>query len=178
MYSSGAVSWTSATATEANEWWCVAFGNNLFVVVANTGTNRVMYSSDAQSWTSATGVEANGWFGVTFGNNLFVAVAYSGTNRVMYSNTPTNAPTYTPTSALTNAPTYTPTNAPTNAPTISTVSEVDTSSSITTGWIVLLTLVCTIAMLCVAGALVWKVRAQRQRERLSANVESTLEQPI
>ena len=41
-----------------------------------------------------------------------------------------------------------------------------------------LCLVCTIAMLGMAGALVWKVCTQRQCERLSANVESTLEQPI
>ena len=57
------------------------------------------------------------------------------------------------------------------------VSEVDTSSSIETGWVVLLTLVCTICMLGVVGALVWKVRTQRQRES-SANVESTPEQEI
>ena len=59
------------------------------------------------------------------------------------------------------------------------VSKVDTSSSITTGWIVLLALVCTIVVLGVVGAFVWnKVRTQRQRESLSANVESTLEQQI
>jgi len=57
------------------------------------------------------------------------------------------------------------------------VSEVNTSSSIETGWIVLLTLVCAICMLGVVGAIVWKVRTQRQRES-SANVESTPEQEI
>jgi hypothetical protein len=52
------------------------------------------------------------------------------------------------------------------------------SSSITTGWIVLLTLVGTIVMLGVVGAFVWRVRAQQQRERLSANLESTPEPQI
>ena len=56
------------------------------------------------------------------------------------------------------------------------VSQVDTSSSITTGWIIMLTLVCTIVMLCVLVAFIWKVRTQRQRE--SAHAESALEQQI
>ena len=60
------------------------------------------------------------------------------------------------------------------------VSQVDTSSSITTGWIIMLTLVCTILMLGVLVAFVWKVRTQRHREhdRESAHAESALEQQI
>jgi len=45
-----------------------------------------------------------------------------------------------------------------------TINEGDASSSISTGWIILLTLLCSIAMLSIAGAVVWKVLSLRKRE--------------
>ena len=61
----------------------VTYGNNLFVAVARSGTNRVMTSPDGTTWTARSAAEANEWKAVAYGNNLFVAVAQSGTNRVM-----------------------------------------------------------------------------------------------
>ena len=74
----------SRTASEANNWQSITYGNGLFVAVAATGTNRVMTSPDGVTWTarSATG-DDNIWTSVTYGNGLFVAVADDGTNRVM-----------------------------------------------------------------------------------------------
>jgi hypothetical protein len=79
--------WTPrASATEANTWNSVTYGNGLFVAVAYGGTNRVMTSPDGITWTprTTTGTnDTNWWALVTYGNGLFVAVAGSGTNRVM-----------------------------------------------------------------------------------------------
>jgi hypothetical protein len=77
--------WTSRSATEANSWYSVAYGNGLFVAVSGSGTNRVMTSSDGINWTARSAAEANTWRSITFGNGLFVAVSSDGTNRVMTS---------------------------------------------------------------------------------------------
>ena len=75
----------SRTASEANGWGSVTYGNGLFVAVSRDGTNRVMTSVDGITWTARSASEANLWFSVTYGNGLFVAVAAFGTNRVMTS---------------------------------------------------------------------------------------------
>ena len=77
--------WTARTAAEANSWASVAYGNNLFVAVSYSGTNRVMTSPDGTTWTARSAAQANSWISVTYGNNLFVAVSADGTNRVMTS---------------------------------------------------------------------------------------------
>jgi hypothetical protein len=79
------VDWTAGTAAQANQWWSVAYGNGLFVAVAQTGSNRVMTSTDGVTWTAQMAAEQNSWQSVTYGNGLFVAVALSGPNQVMTS---------------------------------------------------------------------------------------------
>jgi outer membrane protein OmpA-like peptidoglycan-associated protein len=69
--------WTARSATEANFWSSVTFGNGTFVAVSNSGTNRVMTSSDGITWT-ARSVPASPWTSVTYGNGVFAAVAGSG----------------------------------------------------------------------------------------------------
>jgi len=76
--------WTARSATEANFWSSVTFGNGTFVAVSTSGTNRVMTSTDGISWT-ARSVPASTWTSVTYGNGLFVAVAGFGTDRIMTS---------------------------------------------------------------------------------------------
>jgi len=76
--------WTARSATEANFWSSVTFGNGTFVAVSTNGTNRVMTSTDGITWT-ARSVPASTWTSVTYGNGLFVAVAGSGTDRIMTS---------------------------------------------------------------------------------------------
>ena len=80
-----AVTWTARTASEANTWWSVAYGNGVFVAVAEDGASQVMTSPDGVTWTARTAAAASSWDSVTYGNGVFVAVAYDGTNRVMTS---------------------------------------------------------------------------------------------
>ncbi|MCB9814238.1 hypothetical protein H6784_02355 [Candidatus Nomurabacteria bacterium] len=72
-----------------------------FVVVSDSGTNRVMTSPDGITWTARAASEANSWTSVTYGNGLLVAVAQTGTNRVMTSNlsSPSPAPPLKPSPA-------------------------------------------------------------------------------
>ena len=76
--------WTARTATEANTWNSVTYGNGTFVAVSSNGTNRVMTSTDGITWTART-APASTWTSVTYGNGVFVAVAGSGTDRIMTS---------------------------------------------------------------------------------------------
>jgi len=80
------ITWTARTAAEASGWTSVAYGNGLWVAVADSGTNRVMTSPDGITWTARAVPEAtNGWYSVAYGKGLWVAVAYDGTNQVMTS---------------------------------------------------------------------------------------------
>jgi hypothetical protein len=89
--------WVARSATEANNWNSVCYGNGQFVSVAWTGTNRVMTSTDGYTWVAQTTV-ANNWLTVCYGelsgNNVYVAVANSGTNRSMYSTNGSSWTTY------------------------------------------------------------------------------------
>jgi hypothetical protein len=82
---SAGINWTAQSATEANSWNSVTYGNGLFVAVSGDGTNRVMTSPDGINWSTSTAAEANTWRSITYGNGLFVAVSSDGTNRVMTS---------------------------------------------------------------------------------------------
>ena len=79
--------WTGQSASDANRWKSVTYGNGLFVAVAESGNgNRVMTSPDGRTWTRRTSAADNSWNSVTYGNGLFVAVGYDGsTNDVMTS---------------------------------------------------------------------------------------------
>ena len=87
--SSYSIAWTSRTSAADNAWFSVAYGNGLWVAVANSGTgNRVMTSPDGITWTIRTSPADNEWISVAYGNGLWVAVAYYSTtagNRVMTS---------------------------------------------------------------------------------------------
>jgi hypothetical protein len=99
MTSPDGTTWTNRTASEANQWMSVTYGNGLFVAVSLSGTNRVMTSVNGTSWTSRSASEANQWRSITYGNGLFVAVSSNGTNRVMKS---TNGTTWTSSSITAN----------------------------------------------------------------------------
>jgi len=89
MTSPTATTWTARSASEANTWNSVTYGNDTFVAVSSDGTNRVMTSATGTTWTARSASEANSWQSVTYGNGTFVAVAKTGTNRVMTSATGT-----------------------------------------------------------------------------------------
>jgi hypothetical protein len=84
--STDGINWTRYTPfTNAIAPSAITYGNGLFVVVGNSGSNRVMTSLDGISWTIRTASDNNNWASVAYGNGKFVAIATSGTNRVMYS---------------------------------------------------------------------------------------------
>jgi len=54
----------------------LAFGNGLFVNVANSGGSGIIFTSpDGFVWTSRTAASNDTWSAITYGNGLFVAVA-------------------------------------------------------------------------------------------------------
>ena len=74
------VDWTEQTATAANRWTSVAYGNGVFVAISSDGTDQVMTSFDGVTWTPRSAAMARPWTSVAFGNGLFVAVSIEGTN--------------------------------------------------------------------------------------------------
>ncbi|MBX4195355.1 tail fiber domain-containing protein [Candidatus Parcubacteria bacterium] len=68
--------WTSRTSATDNSWHNVAYGNGLFVAVAQSGSN-IMTSPDGINWTTRTAAAANSWRSVVYANGLFVAVSSS-----------------------------------------------------------------------------------------------------
>jgi hypothetical protein len=75
----------ASTFTESS-WTSVAYGNDLWVAVATSGTRRVMTSPNGINWTNRFSAANNNWTSVAYGNGLFVAVSNSGSgNRVMTS---------------------------------------------------------------------------------------------
>ena len=93
-YSTDGITWTSASATQDNWWYALAYGNGKFVMTArgsnagNAGNVIINYASesDLSSWTGVTPSEDNDWNGIAYGNGKFVAVAGDGgTNQVMYA---------------------------------------------------------------------------------------------
>ena len=79
--------WTSRISAADLTWRGIAYGNGVFVAVANSGSgNRVMTSPDGITWTIRQSVNDNQWVGVGYGNALFVVVSLTGTNdRIMTS---------------------------------------------------------------------------------------------
>src|SRR6185503_6620649 len=82
------VTWTGRTASEANDWYDVAWSPalTLFVAVSDVGTHRVMTSADGITWANQT-VPLNGWQAVVWCPSIakFVAGSYSSAHSAMYS---------------------------------------------------------------------------------------------
>lgn len=75
----GAVAWEAqATPNPSRSWKGIAYGNNIFVAIASSGTTtRVMTSPDGKVWTTRTSAADTNWSCVAFGNGVFVALALS-----------------------------------------------------------------------------------------------------
>jgi hypothetical protein len=89
MTSTDGQNWTSGISAADNFWTSIAIGkdlsgNDLFVAVADDGTNPVMTSPDGITWTLGVAPKEQ-WNAVTYGSGRFVAVGSSGDNRVMTS---------------------------------------------------------------------------------------------
>jgi hypothetical protein len=77
-FSTDGLSWTMVTHPAFNNPNDITYGNGLYIVITNAGTDRVMTSPDGITWTLQT-VPVNRSFNrITYGNGLFVAI--SGTS--------------------------------------------------------------------------------------------------
>jgi hypothetical protein len=78
--------WTAQTAIEV-EWRSVAYGNGLWVAVADSGASQVMTSTNGINWTAQAKADESYWYSVAYGDGLWVAVAngYGEKSRVMTS---------------------------------------------------------------------------------------------
>lgn len=96
MTSSNGEQWTKYAAPSSNNWVSVCWSQqlNMYVSVANTGSNRVMTSSNSTTWAahSTTGLDL-AWNSVCWADNLglFVAVAKdTGSTSIMTSSNGSN----------------------------------------------------------------------------------------
>lgn len=71
--------WVAPTVPETTDWRSVAYGDGVFVAVAQGGTNRVMRSTNGGvTWTGVAAASDRNWLSVTYGDGVFVAVASDG----------------------------------------------------------------------------------------------------
>lgn len=91
-YTSNGIDWDIASLPSNITPTDICWGNNLFVMVGSSGTNRVMTSTNGLTWTAYTSAgETMTWRCVAYGNiggttNMYVALASAGTgNRLMTS---------------------------------------------------------------------------------------------
>lgn len=87
-YSNTGILWNVSTLGGGFVGGKIAFGNGLFVTVANSGgSGRVFTSPDGSTWTTRTAASNDTWSAITYGNGLFVAVAiaYSAGGGIMTS---------------------------------------------------------------------------------------------
>lgn len=68
--------WTSRTSGVSNDFFGVAYGAGLWVVVGSSG--KIMTSPDGITWTSRTSGVSDALYGVIYANSLFVAVGAKG----------------------------------------------------------------------------------------------------
>ncbi len=74
-----------AKAMPGNEAWSgVAFGNGVFVAIAN-GSAAVAVSSDGINWTQGSLPSSAAWISIAFGNGVFVAVASGSSSAAVSS---------------------------------------------------------------------------------------------
>ncbi len=83
--------WRISYLPSKTTWSCIAYGNGVFVALAN-GTSTSSYSVDhGKTWVSGSGLPNQSWTSVTYGSGMFIAVA-SGTSTAAMS---TNGQTWT-----------------------------------------------------------------------------------
>lgn len=75
FYSSDGINWSSSTASAANGWNRIAYGNGLFVATAHTTTNPVAVSSNGADWTVVSLGITDSPSGLGFVNGRFLIFA-------------------------------------------------------------------------------------------------------
>jgi hypothetical protein len=77
--------WISGSASEANQWRSLVYGDTGgFVAVSRTGTNRIMSSETGTTWVAHPAVEATTWNGIGYSNDLGLYVAVADSSNAVY----------------------------------------------------------------------------------------------
>jgi hypothetical protein len=90
MTSTDGIVWTNGTVPASHNWKSITYSSSLdlFVIVSDTGSNRIAYSSNLTTWTLITAPILNSWLNVLWIDelNIFIATSSTGTNnRIMIS---------------------------------------------------------------------------------------------
>jgi hypothetical protein len=83
-YSTDGITWSNSSVSPIIPFG-ITYGNGIYVLVGQAGTNRIAISSNATSWQLVTAPQLNPWQCIAYGNGKFVALSYLGTNRSMVS---------------------------------------------------------------------------------------------
>ena len=91
MTSTDGIVWTNGTVPASQNWKSITYSSSLdlFVIVSDTGSNRIATSSNLTNWTLITAPVLNQWYSVYWISelNIFISTAITGTNnRIMISN--------------------------------------------------------------------------------------------
>ena len=70
--------WESKSASEANPWNSIAYGNGVWIAVASSGTNRVMRSVNNGATWNAISVASDSWMTIAYGNGVWIAITGGG----------------------------------------------------------------------------------------------------
>lgn len=79
------LTWDSAQASNMSSWKSVAYGNGIYVAVAQSGTVKIMTSPNGIDWTNQTEPVVAEWKSIAYGNGRFFAVAAIGNKQIMSS---------------------------------------------------------------------------------------------
>lgn len=75
FYSSDGINWSSSTASTANGWNRIAYGNGLFVAIAHINTDQVAVSSNGVDWVVVSIGISDYTTGIGFVNGRFLIFA-------------------------------------------------------------------------------------------------------
>jgi hypothetical protein len=72
LISTDGINWTKASLPSADYWQTVAYGNGVYVAIANSSA-AVSVSSDASNWSSQN-IFFNQWNSIIYHNNIFITI--------------------------------------------------------------------------------------------------------
>jgi len=78
-------SWSFVAAAENSPWKSVAYGNGVWIAVAQGGVNLMHSTDGGASWDAVAAAENNPWMSVAYGNGVWIAVAGAGVKQIIRS---------------------------------------------------------------------------------------------
>lgn len=84
LISQNGINWILSRLPEVNNWQCITYGDNKFVILTNTGKGAYSETADNLSWTTIP-IPVGNWVSMLYKNGMFIAIE-NGTARAIYSN--------------------------------------------------------------------------------------------